>query len=468
MELYGKHIIRKLIVEVEYNGHTDSFALQREMVDWCHQQLIPCIDLQLQKLPDNGMVYKMDRLEIEIQIGEEDNRMAKAIEQITEQMRHRIQITVQKAEAGAIPAPTGLPALFAEALIYFLQNGHLPWWSPVKTRPAWLEELDLLVRNGFTNSARSRLTAIWKQTAVQQRIIYQVPEQVFIKLVTLVNHGIENDITVLLRILKQALAGMQTIEREAVLVICKQAIVAAMFEPDTGKCMEQLGVQLVQALRAKGYLQSVQLLAQDLPEPFIKKLLATKTTAAPMPTAEPVVAKKQDKQDTTSENILQEGIYINNAGLVIMAPFLPVLFKKLALFDEGKISDINKAVFLVQYLASGNELVAEFELGLAKILCGLEPATPVDTNILVSDVEKAEVRDVLLAAIEYWDVLKDTSPEGLQESFLLREGRLQFINNEWRLLVEQKGWDVLLQHLPWSISMLKLPWMPNLLKTEWV
>ena len=163
--------------------------------------------------------------------------------------------------------------------------------------------------------------------------------------------------------------------------------------------------------------------------------------------------------------IKQEGIYIQNAGLVIVASLLPALFEKLALFDGVVITDMNRAVCLVQYLASGRERIAEFELGLAKILCGLDTDTPVDTSIRLCKKEKQAINDLLVSVIEYWEVLKNTSPEGLQQTFLQRPGKMQFINSDWVLQVEQKPWDVLLPHLPWNFNITKLPWMPYLLKT---
>lgn len=175
----------------------------------------------------------------------------------------------------------------------------------------------------------------------------------------------------------------------------------------------------------------------------------------------------QKKYDVSGD--LKEGVFVHNAGLVIVANFLPMFFKKLSLLSEGnEITDKSKAAMLVQYLASGKENIAEFELGLAKILCGLEMQTPVNTTILLTTNEKEEANELLLSVIEYWSILKKTSVQGLRDSFLQREGKLSFSGNEWLLQVEQKSYDMLLQQLPWNISMIKLPWMKNLLKTEWV
>lgn len=175
----------------------------------------------------------------------------------------------------------------------------------------------------------------------------------------------------------------------------------------------------------------------------------------------------QKKHDVSGE--LKEGVFVHNAGLVIVASFLPMFFKKLSLLTEGnEITDKSKAAMLVQYLASGKEDIAEFELGLAKILCGLEMEEAVDATVLLTIVEKEEASELLLSVIEYWSVLKNTSVDGLRDSFLLREGKLSLNEKGWLLQVEQKSYDMLLQQLPWNISMIKLPWMENLLRTEWV
>ena len=81
---------------------------------------------------------------------------------------------------------------------------------------------------------------------------------------------------------------------------------------------------------------------------------------------------------------------------------------------------------------------------------------------------KQESEALLQSVIAHWGVIKNTSLEGLRESFLQREGKLSFNNNEWYLQVEQKAFDMLLRELPWTIQMIRLPWMKHLLKTDWV
>jgi hypothetical protein len=82
--------------------------------------------------------------------------------------------------------------------------------------------------------------------------------------------------------------------------------------------------------------------------------------------------------------------------------------------------------------------------------------------------EEIEQIDALLqSVIEHWAVLKNTSPEGLRESFLQREGRLVFQNDQWELTVQKQAHDILLDYLPWNISMVRLLWMPYPLIVKW-
>jgi predicted transcriptional regulator len=189
-----------------------------------------------------------------------------------------------------------------------------------------------------------------------------------------------------------------------------------------------------------------------------------KAAAAGM--AEP--ASATSSKSPQQQAILEEGIFIENAGLVIAAPFLPALFGKLKLAGQGILLNPSAAVALAQHLVTGQTTVQETELLLPKLLCGLEPDAVVDTNRKITAPQKKEAEQLLASLIEHWAILKNTSVQGLREAFLQRNGKLSLIDNQWLLRVEQKGYDMLLQQLPWNIGMIKLPWMGQVLKTEWV
>jgi len=171
-----------------------------------------------------------------------------------------------------------------------------------------------------------------------------------------------------------------------------------------------------------------------------------------------------------SEEITDEEIYIENAGLVIIAPFLSRLFKKLNIIDEGEFgSEVQKekGVHILQYLVNGKSHNPEYLLQLNKLLCGLKIDDVISIEYELRDLEKTECENLLESIIKNWNSLKNTSIESFRNSFLARKGVLRFSENGWTLNVERKSYDILLNSLPWSISIIKLKWMKKALFVEW-
>jgi hypothetical protein len=165
------------------------------------------------------------------------------------------------------------------------------------------------------------------------------------------------------------------------------------------------------------------------------------------------------------------GIFVNQSGLVILHPFLQIYFEDVGLLDGDMFRDETAqqtAIYLLHYLATGQTDAPEYELVLPKLLCGWALNEPVTRGQALPETALAEGENMLQAVINYWQVLKSTSPDGLREGFLQREGKLtQMDEGSWRLQVEQKAIDILLGSLPWGLNVVKLPWMESMLMVEW-
>jgi hypothetical protein len=163
-----------------------------------------------------------------------------------------------------------------------------------------------------------------------------------------------------------------------------------------------------------------------------------------------------------------EGLYIDNAGLVLLHPFLPRLFTALGLSDEERLLQPDRALCLLHYLATGQPAAPEYELALPKLLCGVPLPAPVSTLSELRDAEKEEAQALLEAVIRHWDALRNSTPDELRGSFLLRPGKLSLKRDgDWLLQVEPQTTDILLQKLPWGFSIVKFPWMQTMLWVEW-
>ena len=167
----------------------------------------------------------------------------------------------------------------------------------------------------------------------------------------------------------------------------------------------------------------------------------------------------------------KEKININNAGLVLLHPYLPFLFKELKLIDESKnfidVAAQQKAILYLQFLINNKRNQQEHLLVLNKILCGYPVHMPlkIKHQFAAEDLKAGE--EMLDALIEHWTVLKNTSRKGLIESFIKRKGLIQKTGNDFVVQVEKNSIDILLDSLPFGIRTIKLPWNEYIIYTEW-
>ncbi|WP_298740411.1 contractile injection system tape measure protein [uncultured Chitinophaga sp.] len=194
---------------------------------------------------------------------------------------------------------------------------------------------------------------------------------------------------------------------------------------------------------------------------------ARQTTATD---AKPTGTNKEEQRKKTGSPPQGLSTYINNAGLVLLHPYLHIFFDTLGLLEKRAFRSAAaqyKAVQLLGFLASGDTNIPEYDLVFPKLLCGLLPEDPVDRFVELTAFDKTEADQLLEAVINHWNALGGTSADGLRGNFLMREGKLQWQGDEWRLRVTQTSYDLLLNRLPWGLSVIRLTWMPWVLKTEW-
>ncbi len=163
-------------------------------------------------------------------------------------------------------------------------------------------------------------------------------------------------------------------------------------------------------------------------------------------------------------------IYSELAGLVILHPFLVNFLEGLKLISGKSFIDqaaLHKSVYLLGNLCTGEFDLQEQRLVIPKLLCGMELNAVIKKPVVINEEEQIESEKLLTTVISYWSALKSTTPEGLRNTFLKREGKLSRNNNAWQLDVEKKPWDILLGKLPWGFSIIQLPWMDDLLFVNW-
>src|SRR5690606_9228186 len=123
---------------------------------------------------------------------------------------------------------------------------------------------------------------------------------------------------------------------------------------------------------------------------------------------------------------LKEGIFIKNAGLILLHPFLKMFFEKLDFLSEKiiKPEKTDEAINVLHYLATGKEQAYEHELMFEKFICNVPFQQPINRHIVLSKNQKIACEVLLQAVLDHWTALKSDSTEIIQNEFLQREGKL--------------------------------------------
>ncbi len=162
---------------------------------------------------------------------------------------------------------------------------------------------------------------------------------------------------------------------------------------------------------------------------------------------------------------------IENAGLVLLWPFLQRFFENLNVIEEKCFIDEgakNKAVSILHYICNSDENeLFEGILPLTKILCGIAVEDPVE-HYNPSEEEKEIANNFLDVIIQHGKCWGTISKEGFRASYLLRQASLRIRDDHWLVQVKKETYDVILQKLPWSFNAIKLPWMEKLIMVEWM
>ncbi|WP_075342966.1 contractile injection system tape measure protein [Tenacibaculum agarivorans] len=185
--------------------------------------------------------------------------------------------------------------------------------------------------------------------------------------------------------------------------------------------------------------------------------------------------EKEENKDfrrltSTKERSMEGAAYIENAGMIILGPYIPMLFSRMDLTENREFkNDVSKqkGMYALQYAVTGKTDPGEHLLLLNKIICGVDIYEPLGPEIPLTEEEQNLIDSMLQAVIQEWSTLGNTSVEGLRMSFLERPGSIIEEEKKFVLVVEQKSFDMLLDHIPWNIRQLKLNWMEKLLETIW-
>lgn len=450
----NKHIIGKHFVSIEIAEQRQAFDTQSEVSDLCRRELYLALEKLFDRYVPENEHWKIDNLTLDLGNIPSENWqklfIQKTIEQIEEELRNKQNKRKFSGTSDGFPT---IKEAVEVVFLNFLQKGSWTWNSPINSI-AELEK-NLVISEKLVEQITEH---VHQNEAIVSRLIWQFSEDFIEKLLAKFNLKFEDLILFFNQEFWQnAFQKIEFSEKKQRQVENYCKLIKIIQLVDNEKVISKSLPFFLTQNQLKEWLKEVKKSTQnnEKAEDLISEILNEK------------VGFSKEKE-LKHEEI--ESIYINQAGLILLHPFLPVFFEKTNLLENDNWKSPahqRRAVLLCNYLVTGENICEEIGLELHKILCGLPLETPIENEIELNEIELKAIENLLKSVLEHWKALKNTSSDELRGSFLVRQGKLSHKNKQWLLQVKQCPYDMLLDHLPWGKSMIQNKFMPEILRVEW-
>jgi len=470
------HQIQKQILDVTLHvPESEAFGWQHRLSEWANGPLATALARALDACAPAEEHWQIEELTIELNAVNLDNfedeilhKIAQALEQaIKEKLHHAQQTPTQAVGLKNIHQNT------AEAFVYFLQTGLLPWAYRLPTDQTW-EQAILQTFYQEPVSIKTALFSLLKNAQVRERLIAQFSQSFLEEIVATFGSQSKTQLKLFFDIWLEphdpsTASAVEGSAKEIWNDIWNYIAVQDKIVLD--KIIQQYYQKQGDSKRQR-IEKVIAQLAQREKGNWTTLLTELQTVNPKSETLDAPALAQQTIPSTQPNNIALHDIkeiYVQCAGLVLLHPFLPRFFEGILCTSDDELVWHEKAALSLHFLATGQSEAAEYELTTAKILCGIpiHQTLPKAVTWQPQDTEEAEA--LLAAVIKYWPVLKDSSIDLLRAEFLQRAGKLSRRADGWLLQVEKRDFDFyLLTELPWSFSTIKLPWMKEFLWVEWV
>lgn len=524
-----QHVIRKQIIELRLQKNLNAFRLQHKISQDYWDTVCPALSDIFDSYTHQNEVINLDKLEIDLGVINnksiyESSWVQNISEKISQALRSQLLHTGRTVNANR----KSLNLNIFQQWLFYIEHGYFPW-NTTTIDQNWEKSI---IKTLESNPVEGVLffNLIKRSPQLVLRIVMQHNPWFLSKLVELISSKEQSKLVGLVENISKQFKQVESlqspfsrnIERSANIEIWNLIIRASLENPMYVSPVQFLNAMLIggkalitpeQLPDEMGFglspiLNDIEILLRQL-EIFMPNSDASEVALQQLksqhadfqkqlrkkgksPNGEPANPQGHSRNlmqnfetslgniDKLIDNDLEEqsyfeiidkdGIFVSNAGVVLLHPFLTAFYGYIDLMEGSDFHSLEqrqKAVVLLYYMVTGDTLAPEFELTIFKLLCAYPANLPIDTISNFSEQEISECETLLSTVIERWEVLKGSSLDALREDFLQRGGHLYRKNDRICLRIEQRSIDVLLDYIPWTLSMIKLPWMKELLYVEW-
>jgi hypothetical protein len=491
------HLVNRLQFQVNCPDEDQAFGIRHNFAQTLQLQIAAVIDKVCTQYVPKDEWLQIDTLEVDI-----GQLSPQAFSNDFEQIflyRFEKELLAKLSGISADQRNGSAHQSMLALLQYFLLTGTLPWWADENDI-----ELDEVCNDVFKHSEKQLVQFFLQQkdnATAWKRASFQLSNAIQSQIILLIEPFAvaKKELAGLLAEIIKELTVLQHVQKEAVLTILQQQVItvnALILEKapsifaaagnDTALRNIAAATVTRSFLTNPAALELVQKVLSYMPGgiPMTPKdqqeqdagmatvpVVQSDTEAASSSNDNNIVPViKNDGYSEAAEEIIAEKMAVKQAGIILLAPFFKPFFTKLQLLESEQWVNREaqvKAVYLLKYLADGGQQYPEYKLILEKLLCGMTIHEPLEAAPVLLQNETNEADELLQSVLEHWKQLKNTSANGLRESFFKRDGIISPKENNWLLQVERKTVDVLLDGIPWGYSTVTLPWNEYIIFTEW-
>ncbi|HSO86555.1 MAG TPA: contractile injection system tape measure protein [Draconibacterium sp.] len=187
-----KHIINRSVLELKVPGRVRAQLIQNKTSDIVRQKLQPALDNLFSKLTGNEEIVRIDKLEIDLGTISENDLENEFVEMAIKEVEYKVNALLRLGVNKAKLSPANGKSLningdfiatsksqdFLEQFIYFLKNGHFPWWhkSSVRNGESALNANKNIFRevlNVENELLKNKIIPLLKNNRVRKRLVFQ-------------------------------------------------------------------------------------------------------------------------------------------------------------------------------------------------------------------------------------------------------------------------------------------------------
>ncbi|WP_112013202.1 contractile injection system tape measure protein [Enterobacter sp. ECC-175] len=185
----------------------------------------------------------------------------------------------------------------------------------------------------------------------------------------------------------------------------------------------------------------------------------------------------QDRSGAFHDDKAQpESMRVHNAGLVLLWPLLPRLFREAGLAakadEESPLLFVSTqaqqaAISLLDTLAWRDDEGGEWRAMASKLICSWPLTLPLNAWGAPEQAHQTQSEILLQSVIYQIPGLRRCTPEDIRMLFLQRPGTLTALPQGWQLSVDNHPGDTLLKQLPWPLREVHYPWLAEPFAIDW-